>query len=129
MELEDSVRSMRFEIHLSSLISLGQTQLKSIESFPINSILFATDSGYYVTDILYKSLRHAGLVITTSRVVIDDESADEHHEIHRMREEMTAALRAIESLRIEATVALEAGETQRLLVHRNCRKSTLDKVR
>ena len=104
-------RMLEFSFHLDELVSLGSVFLVNITSFPVNSILFCTDTGYYVIKTLYEELINLGLVIPTSRSVIDDESETAAAvEVIAMKEKMASSTVTIDKLRYEATIILNSVE-------------------
>jgi hypothetical protein len=105
------VRILEFFIELKELVCLGSTQLRNINSFPINTILFATDNEYYVTSMLYENLKIFGLNLESNRGVRgfgkrimntdnDDVDAD-ISEVSNVRKGMGASMVTIEELREE----------------------------
>lgn len=126
---QDNHRTIDFEINLTDVVFLGLTRLKSIESFPINSILFATDSGYYVSRTLFNSLSASGLIVTSNRVVIDDESETSTSNFYSMREKMTCSTDLIEKLREKANSALPKDDLRKRLIQKLNRSSALEDVR
>lgn len=127
---EDSdCKPLQFIIHLSDLVSLGSVLLVNIDSFPINSVLFSTDSGYYVTTCLFNDLTKLGLIIANNRIVVDDESEAAALEVHSMREKMVASMLIIDKLREEATISLQGADLQGRRVHTSSKKFALIQVR
>lgn len=104
-------RMLEFSFRLDELVSLGSVFLVNISSFPVNSILFFTDTGFFVIKTLYEELIHLGLVIPTSRSVIDDESESAAAvEVIAMKEKMASSTLTIEKLRHEAAIILNSVE-------------------
>ena len=122
-------RTITFEMDLARFHFLGLTQLRSIESFPLNSILFGTDSGFYVSSILFRSLTDSGLIVPSSRIMIDDESELNDSNVNIMREKMLTSEGIIEKLRGEASAALEKDDIQKQLIQKLDRLSILENVR
>lgn len=110
-------KTIEFDLNIVDLVSLGSVLLVNIDSFPIDSVLFATDSGYYVAVSLHEELTKLGLVVATSRDVIDDESEAAALEVNSMRDKMAASMLIIDKLREEATVYLNDAESTRFRVH------------
>ena len=106
------IQKIEFIIELAELVSLGSTQLRNIESFPLNSIIFATDNGYYVTSNLYQSLLTSGPLLLTSRNIIA-ESESESLDITIMRTNMAESTERISELREQANTALINASVQK----------------
>ena len=122
-------RTLLFSFHLEELISLGSISLVKIISFPVNSVLFYTDSGYYVKKSLCAQLTKTGLVIPTSRIVIDDELETAAIEVIAMTEKMASSMLVIEKLRHEATLLLSSAEEKhKKRAHMNDKREALKQV-
>jgi hypothetical protein len=122
-------RKLHFSFYLEELVSLGSISLVNITSFPVNSVLFYTDTGYYVKKSLYEQLVKSGLVIPTSRIVIDDELETAAIEVISMTEKMKSSMLVIEKLRHEATVLLSSAEEKhKKRAHMNDRREALKQV-
>ena len=63
-------------------MSLGSIQLRNIVALPINALLLATDSGYYVINAVYEKMKVTSgmdMTVNASRVVAtynDEDEAD-----------------------------------------------------
>jgi hypothetical protein len=122
-------KTIEFDLNILDLVSLGSVLLVNIDSFPIDSVLFATDSGYYVAVSLHEELTKLGLVVPTSRAVIDDESEAAALEVNSMRDKMAASMLIIEELREKATVYLNDAEATRNHVNKCSRSVAFAQVR
>ena len=121
-------RTISFKIDLAHVHFLGLTHLRSIESFPLNSILFGTHSGFYVSSTLFRSLTDSGLIFSSSRIMIDDE-LESNTNVNIMRNTMEKSECIIEKLREEATAALEKDDIQKQLIQKLDKFSILENVR
>ena len=121
-------RTISFKIDLARVHFLGLTHLRSIESFPLNSILFGTNSGFYVSSTLFRNLTDSGLIVSSSRIMIDDES-ESNTNVNIMRDIMETSECIIQKLRVEATAALEKDDIQMQLIQKLDRFSILENVR
>ena len=87
------------------------------------------DTGYYVKKSLYEQLIKSGLVIPTSRIVIDDELETAAIEVISMTEKMKSSMLVIEKLRHEATVLLSSAEDKhKKRAHMNDKREALKQV-
>lgn len=77
---------IEYSVDLSRIVRLGNVQLMSIESMPVNSLFFSTDNGYHISESLFFQLRSLGLIPVASRFVGDDEL--DSNESNVLREKM-----------------------------------------
>ena len=121
-------KSIQFSLSLMDLVSVGSMLLVNVTSLPINSIFFVTDSGYFVSSSLFRTLEKSGLVIPISRVLADEESETAALEVKLMREKMAASSLLIDKLREDANELLDAAELCDSQSRRISRRAEMDQV-
>ena len=79
---ESTTNSLILSVDLTTLMSLGSIQLRNIVALPINALLLATDSGYYVINAVYEKMKVTSgmdMTVNASRSVAtynDEDEAD-----------------------------------------------------
>ena len=78
----ESTHPLVLSVDFTTLVSLGSIQLRNIVALPINALLLATDSGYYVINAVYEKMKVTSgmdMTVNANRVVAtynDEDEAD-----------------------------------------------------
>jgi hypothetical protein len=121
------------KVNLRTLCSIGNVQLKNISSLPVNSLLFATDEGYYACSSLFERVRIpiSGISNGAEQLTIRAAADKGHDNIDSdaaIRAKMDTSLKTIEVLREEASASLSDMEAARDVIQRSAKAEALEKV-
>jgi hypothetical protein len=95
-----------FKVNLNTLANLGNVQLSSIESLPLNSFFLFTGRSYYVDNELFNRLKGFGYVFdNNNREINEDDEYDTVNE-NELRDRVHNSHKAMHLLKCETSATL-----------------------